>query len=85
MQKLQNHHGSGLATIPKRFLERDDLVDDDGEPKDDVSLTVDRLDEKVYAIRVCDGEVPEVEDTDFVQRLLARHVLDQDSPTPRAD
>lgn len=79
MQKLQNHHGSGLVTIPKRHLERDGLVDDDGQVADETQLTVERLDSGVYAIRVCvDDDLPELEDTTVVRRVAAERLLDED-------
>jgi len=79
MQKLQNHHGSGLVTIPKRHLERDGLVDADGQVVDQTRLTVDRLDDGVYAIRVCDdGDLPEISETKVVRRLAAERMLDED-------
>lgn len=83
MQTLQERSGSGLVTIPKRFLERDGLLDEDGKPRRQ-SVTVDRLDEGVYAVRICDGDVPEVEETEKVQRLIAHAVMNQ-GPSPRAD
>jgi len=85
MQKLQNHDGSGLVTIPKRFLERDGLVSDSGQPKDGRQLTVDRLDDGFYAVRFCDGDVPELSECEVVQRLAAHQALQQDLQTQRAD
>ena len=83
MQTLQQRSRSGVVTIPKRFLERDGLLDEDGNPLQK-PVTVDRLDEGVYAVRVCDGDVPEVEETETVERLIAHAVMNQ-GPSPRAD
>lgn len=77
MQKLQHRSGSGLVTIPKQFLERDGLIDDAGEP-DDAHLTVDRLGERAYVVRVCDGDVPELSECDVIQRLAAKRIVDED-------
>ncbi|AJF26812.1 hypothetical protein SG26_14280 [Haloarcula sp. CBA1115] len=77
MQKLQNRGGSGLVTLPKTFLERDGLVDDAGEP-DDAHLTVDRLGERAYVVRVCDGDVPELTECEAIQRIAAERMLDED-------
>ncbi|KOX92814.1 hypothetical protein AMS69_10150 [Haloarcula rubripromontorii] len=77
MQKLQNRSGSGLVTLPKGFLERDGLLDESGEP-DEAHLTVDRLDERAYVVRVCDGDVPELSECEAIQRLAAERILDED-------
>ncbi|MFC7026371.1 hypothetical protein ACFQJ5_16695 [Halomicroarcula sp. GCM10025324] len=76
MQKLQNRDGSGVVTIPKYDLERDGLVDENGEP-DDVHLTVDRLDERAYVVRVCDGDIPELHECEAIQRVAAERLLDE--------
>ncbi|MFC6757892.1 MULTISPECIES: hypothetical protein [Haloarcula] len=77
MQKLQNRDGSGVVTIPKDDLERDGLLDDDGEPSEH-HLTVDRLGERAYVVRVCDGDVPELAECEVVRRLAAERILDED-------
>jgi len=77
MQKLQNRSGSGLVTLPKDYLERDGLIDSDGEP-DEAHLTVDRLGERAYVVRVCDGDVPELSECEVVRRLAAERIVDED-------
>ncbi|MFC6975672.1 hypothetical protein ACFQL1_15015 [Halomicroarcula sp. GCM10025709] len=77
MQTLQKRGGSGLVTIPKDDLERDGLVDDDGEPAD-VHLSVERLGERVWVVRVCDGSIPELRECEEVKRIAAERVLDED-------
>lgn len=77
MQQLQNRGGSGLVTVPKDFLERDGLLDESGEPED-AHLTVERLGERAYVVRVCDGDVPELSECEFIQRIAAERVLDED-------
>jgi len=77
MQKLQNHDGSGVVTVPKTFLDRDGLLDDDGEPAE-AHLAIDRLDERAYVVRVCDGDVPELTECEVIQRLAAEKLLAED-------
>jgi len=77
MQKLQNRSGSGLVTLPKDFLERDGLLNSDGDP-DEAHLTVDRLGERAYVVRVCDGDVPELSECEAIQRLAAERIVDED-------
>ncbi|GCF13240.1 hypothetical protein Harman_11750 [Haloarcula mannanilytica] len=77
MQKLQNRSGSGLVTLPKDFLERDGLLNSDGDP-DEAHLTVDRLGERAYVVRVCDGDVPELSECEAIQRLAAERMVDED-------
>lgn len=74
MQKLQNHDGSGVVTIPKSDLERDGLIGEDGTPTG-VHLTVDRLDERAYVVRVCDGDIPELHECEAIQRVAAERLL----------
>jgi len=76
MQKLQNRDGSGVVTIPKDDLERDGLLDG-GEPSEH-HLTVDRLGERAYLVRVCDGDVPELADCEVVRRVAAERILNED-------
>jgi len=76
MQKLQNRDGSGVVTIPKDDLERDGLLD--GNEPSEHHLTVDRLGERAYLVRVCDGDIPEVADCEVVRRIAAERILDED-------
>ena len=76
MQKLQNRDGSGVVTIPKDDLERDGLLDGD-EPAEK-HLTVDRLGERTYVVRVCDGDIPELADCPEIRRIAAERMLDED-------
>jgi len=78
MQKLQNRNGSGVVTIPKDDLERDGLLTEDGEPAD-MHLTVDRLGERAYVVRLCDGDVLELPDCSVIRRIAAERMLDEDS------
>jgi len=77
MQKLQNRDGSGVVTIPKDDLERDGLLTDEGEPAEK-HLTVDRLGERAYVVRVCDGDVPELSECSEIRRIAAERILDED-------
>ncbi|QCC47528.1 hypothetical protein [Halobellus limi] len=80
MQKLRDDNGSGLVTIPKNFLERDDVFDDDGEVPDEQNLTVDRLGERTYVVRlVDDGHYPDLIECEEIERLAAQRILQIDS------
>lgn len=76
MQKLQNRDGSGVVTIPKDDLERDGLLDGD-EPSEH-HLTVDRLGERAYLVRVCDGDIPELWECPEIRRIAVERMLDED-------
>lgn len=88
MQKLQNHDGSGLVTIPKPFLDRDGLVDD-GEPQAGQTIVVDRLGDGCYLVRTpTDGELPNVEECKVVERMAAmkaQAMLSENALSQRAD
>lgn len=77
MEKLQSRGGSGLVTLPKSFLDRDGLLNSDGEPNG-AHLTVDRLGERAYVVRVCDGDVPELSECEAIQRFAAERMVDED-------
>ncbi|MBV0925024.1 hypothetical protein KTS45_12535 [Halomicroarcula limicola] len=79
MQKLQNHDGSGVVTIPKNDLERDGLLDEGGNPVSDTHIAVERLDERVYVVRMCDGNIPELADCDTIRRIAAERILEEDN------
>ncbi|MFB6235485.1 MAG: hypothetical protein ABEH81_14035 [Halopenitus sp.] len=50
MQKLQDKSGSGVVTLPKDDLDRDDVLTDDGEIPESQSVFVERADEGVYVV-----------------------------------
>jgi len=82
MQKLIRQHGSGLVTLPQGFLERDGLLNDDGVPRSGQSVIVDRLGERCYLVRAADGDVPDVEDCEVIERMAAmkaQSMLTQDA------
>ena len=79
MQALQNKSGSGVVTIPKTDLERDGLLDEDGQPSKDQMVMVERLGERCYLVRAVDGDIPEVEECPAVRRLAAEMMLRQDA------
>ena len=80
MQTLQRRSGSGLVTLPKKGLERDGVLNDDGGIPDQQSLVVDRLGERVYLVRLVeDAEVPDAGETEVVERLAARRLMQQDA------
>ncbi|MFC6864172.1 hypothetical protein ACFQGE_11985 [Halomicroarcula sp. GCM10025817] len=61
-------------TIPKRDLERDGLVDDDGTPAG-VHLTAERFDERAYVVRIYDDDIHELHECEAIQRVAAERVL----------
>ncbi|MGQ4557665.1 hypothetical protein [Halobellus sp. GM3] len=79
MQKLRKDSGSGLVTIPKHYLKMDDVIED-GELHEDVSVAVERLDRRCYAIRIPDGgDLCDLSETDFVERLVGQRLLNESS------
>ncbi len=79
MQKLRNDGGSGLVTIPKNFLERDEVLEDDEIP-DEQRVNVDRLGRRAYLVRITDdGTLPELHECEVVRRIAAERVLNQDA------
>lgn len=80
MQKLRDDGGSGLVTIPKKYLERDDVLDDDGDVPDEQRLTVDRLGRRAYLVRLTDGgSLPELHECEAVRRVAAERMLTEDA------
>lgn len=87
MQKLRNDSGSGLVTIPKGFLEQDDVLDGDDVPTE-LQLRVERLGRRAYVVRLCDdGRLPELHECEEIERLAAQRMLDENvfSQPPTAD
>lgn len=79
MQKLRDDGGSGMATIPREFLERDDVLHD-GEIPDKQNLTVDRLGERAYLVRlVDDGDVPDLAECESIERIVGQRLLQEDA------
>lgn len=77
MQKLQNHGGSGVVTIPRAFLERDSVLED-GEIPDDQQVAVDQLGERAYLVRLSDGgELPDPRQCDVVEQIAAQRLLQE--------
>jgi len=80
MQKLRDDGGSALATIPRQYLERDGVLDEDGEVPENQSIAVDRIGDRAYVVLVSDGSaLPDFEDTETVQRIVAQKLLRQDT------
>lgn len=86
MQTVQDKSGSGVVTLPKEDLEGDGYLDE-GDIPEDQNVLVERLGEGAFVVRLCDGgEIPELTETEIVQRLAAQraeriHVQDpQDRP-----
>lgn len=80
MRKLRDDGGSGLVTIPKKYLERDDVLDEDGTVPEEQRLTVDRLGRRAYLVRLTDdGSLPELHECEAVRRVAAQRVLEEDA------
>jgi len=88
MQKLQDHGGSGVVTLPRDDLEKDDVLND-GEIPDGQHLDVERMGRRTYVVRIPDdsGTLPELTECNVVERLAAQRALDLDARrvTPQAD
>lgn len=87
MQKLRNDSGSGLVTIPKGFLEQDDVLED-GEVPTELQLNVERLGRRAYVVRLTeDGQLPDLQNCEEIERLAAQRLLDENvfGQRPRAD
>lgn len=80
MNKLQDHGGSGVVTLPRDELEKDGVLDD-GEIPDDQHLDVDRMGRRTWVVRIPedDGELPELTECEIVERLAAQRALDLDA------
>jgi len=79
MQKLRTDGSSGLVTIPRAFLEKDDVLDD-GEVPDEQQVDVERLGERAYLVRVADdGTLPDPQECEVVERLAAQRILNEDA------
>ncbi|WP_256288798.1 hypothetical protein [Halobellus inordinatus] len=77
MQKLRKDSGSGVVTIPKKFLEKDDVISDDEVPEG-VAVDVERLGRRSYAVRISeDGDFPDLQESEIVERLAAQRLFDE--------
>lgn len=80
MQSLQDKSGSGVVTIPKDYLERDDVLKPTGELPDEQNLSVERLGRRVYVVRLPErGTLPDLENCEFVERLAAHRLMNQNA------
>lgn len=79
MQKLQNHGGSRVVTIPRAMLERDGILEDGAIP-DSQLVAVDQLGERTYLVRMPAGaELPDPQECDVVERLATQRLLQEDA------
>lgn len=79
MQKLRNDGRSGLVTIPRNYLEKDDVLEE-GEVPDEQQVDVDRLGRRCYLIRITDdGSLPEAHECEAVERLVGQRLLNEDA------
>lgn len=73
MQQLYNNDGSGVVTIPKKYLEIDELLSDEGGIPDSQPCDVDRLGRRTYIVRFPDGDgLRDLEETSVIQRIAAQ-------------
>jgi len=79
MQKLRGDGSSALVTIPKRFLERDGVLEE-GEAPEEQNVAVDRLDERAYVVLI-DGEdgFPDLSECERVRQIVAEKLMDRDA------
>ena len=85
MQKLRDDGGSGLVTIPKRYLDKDDVLEE-GEIPEEIAVDVERLDRRTYAVRISeDGEFPELQDADFIERIVGQRLFSEGFSPGSAD
>lgn len=68
-------HGTPGITLPRDDLSDDGLLDD-GEIPDEQWMRIDRLGERTYLVRACDGDLPDVRESEVVRRLVAETVMD---------
>jgi len=80
MQKLRTDGSSGLVTIPRRYLNKDDVLTSDGEVPDGQQVDVERLGERAYLVRVAeDGSIPDPQECEAIERLAAQRILNEDA------
>jgi hypothetical protein len=87
MQKLQNHGGSGVVTLPRDDLQKDDVLVE-GDIPDGQHVDVSRMGHRTYVVRIPDdGDLPELENTALVERLAAQRALNFEAnrSTPQTD
>lgn len=89
MKELRTIGASGYVCIPKDSLRRDGIVKN-GCIDQDQSAAVDRVGERTYLVRFPDGDgdLPELAETDVVQREVAvelRDYYDRTGAAPTAD
>lgn len=51
-RELVTSGGSGQVTLDKQDLRQDGLVDEDGEPREDVVVELEREEEKTYTVKL---------------------------------
>lgn len=72
MQTLQDKSGSGVVTIPRGDLDRDDILVD-GDVPDEQCVDVERLGRRAYVVRFPEnGQLPELAESPLLQRIAAQ-------------
>jgi len=72
MRQLQDNNGSAQVTLPKEKLAADGVLDDGCVP-DEQGVRIEQVGRRSYLVRIPDGgDLPDLRDTDIVQREAAR-------------
>lgn len=73
MQTLQRKSGSGVVTIPRGWLDRDGVLDEDGGIPSKQCVDIERLGRRTYVVRFPEGgELPELAEAPLMQRIAAQ-------------
>ncbi|MFC7095690.1 hypothetical protein [Halobaculum marinum] len=79
----------GIMLERSDFLERDGILDDEGELPENTTAFTERLGEQTYLVRVPeDGHVPEVHECSSIRRVAGQLLLEADysgSRSPRIE
>jgi hypothetical protein len=87
IRTLRDLSGTAAVSLPKDGLLQDGLIDDDG--LRETAAKVERAGDRTYIVRLAGdvGDLPELTETDVVQRAAAQRLLEtgQLRPQPTAD
>jgi hypothetical protein len=70
----------GIVLERSDFLERDDVLDEDGEVPDNTAAFTERLGKRTYLVRIPeDGHVPELHECAPIRRVAGQILLENDA------
>lgn len=69
-------HGTPGVTLPRDDLADDGLLGENDEIPDGQQMRVDRLGRATYVVRACDGNLPDIHESEVVKRLVAEKMMD---------